>query len=142
MARTTGWRVDAGGGGAWLLSDYQGSVTTLVRLDGGAVLDSISYDAFGNITSDADPSDGGRIKFQGGEYDSITGTYLFGQDGRIYNPQTGTWNRPDPDSFAAGQSNLYEAMGNAQRMGQIRRDGGPRTGLSTALQRNTATMRR
>ena len=106
-------RVDAGGGGAWLLSDRQGSVTTLVRLDGGAVRDSITYDAFGNITNETDASQGGRIKFQGGEYDSTTGTYLFGQDGRIYNPQTGTWNRPDPIGYAAGQSNLYEAMGNA-----------------------------
>lgn len=92
-------QVDAGGGGAWLLSDYEGSVCTLVSLDATTVLDRIVYDAFGNITSDADPSDGGRIKFQGGEYDSLTATYLFGQRGRIYNPETGTWNRPDPDGL-------------------------------------------
>ena len=90
-------------------------MTRLVRRDGGAVLDSITYDAFGNITNETDPSDGGRIKFQGGEYDSLTGTYLFDLGGGMadLNPQTGTWNRPDPDGFAAGQSNLYAAMGNA-----------------------------
>ena len=110
-------RVDAGGRGAWLLSDYEGSVCTLVSLDGTTVLDRIVYDAFGNITSDADPSHGGRIKFQGGEYDSMTLTYLFGPDGRIYNPQTDTWNRPDPMGFAGGQTNLYEAMGNVPTNG-------------------------
>ncbi len=106
-------RVDAGGSGAWLLSDYEGSVCLVVSLNGASVLDSITYNAFGTITNETDASQGGRLKFQGGEYDSVTGTYVFGQRGREYDPESKRWNRPDTLGFAAGQSNLYQFVGNS-----------------------------
>ena len=103
-------QVTATGGAAWLLSDYQGSVRLVVGLTGG-VQDQVNYDAFGNITSETNPSQGSLLKFQGGQYDSVTETYQFGA--RVYGPASMRWNRVDPMGFGGGQTNLYEAMGNA-----------------------------
>jgi RHS repeat-associated protein len=102
-------RVDSSGG-AWLLSDHLGSVRVVLGLTGG-VLDQIDYDAFGNIANETDQSQGGQLKFQGGEYDAVTGNYHFGA--RDYNPEMMRWNRPDPMGFAAGDSNLYRFVDNA-----------------------------
>ena len=68
------------------------------------------YDAFGNITSQIDATAHGELGFQGGVYDVTTGLYHFEE--REYNPATGTWNRLDPKGFGAGQSNLYQFVGN------------------------------
>jgi RHS repeat-associated protein len=102
-------RVDATGG-AWLLSDHEGSVTTVVARDGSTALDQIGYDAFGNITSETDPSQGGRLKFQGGELDAVTGTYHFGA--RDYDPTARRWTSQDPIGFAGGDENLYRYVDN------------------------------
>jgi len=75
----------------------------------GNVLDVISYDAFGNITSETNPSAGGRLKFQGGEYDGATGSYYFGA--RYYDPEAMRWETEDPLGLAAGP-NLYTFANN------------------------------
>jgi RHS repeat-associated protein len=102
-------RVDASGP-AFLLGDYQGSVR-IVTNGGGAVLDQVSYDAFGNIISETDPAARGRLGFQGGELDSATGTLHFGA--REYSPEMMRWNRLDPLGFGGGDSNEYRFVGNA-----------------------------
>jgi RHS repeat-associated protein len=91
-------------GGAWLLSDQLGSVRIVENLTGG-VLDEISYDAFGNLVSETDASQHGRLGFQGGEYDTVTGTYHFGA--RNYNAATGRWDSEDPIGLNSDESNLY-----------------------------------
>jgi RHS repeat-associated protein len=102
-------RVSAGGGGAWLLSDHLGSVRVVAGLTGG-VLDEISYDAFGKITSETDPAQGGRLKYAGGELDAVTGSYHFGE--RDYSPTTQRWQTQDSLGLAAGP-NPYQYVGNA-----------------------------
>ncbi len=101
-------RVTTGGGGAWLLSDYQGSVMLVVGLTGG-VQDSIIYDGFGNITSETDPSARGELGFQGGRYDAGTGNWVFGL--REENPETQNWTTQDPSGLGP-DSNPYRFVGN------------------------------
>jgi RHS repeat-associated protein len=103
-------RVESGGGGAWLLSDHQGSVTRVVGLTGD-VLDAINYDAFGNVVSETDPTTRGELGFQGGRYDSVTGNWMFGV--REYDPGRRDWITQDPSGFAAGDANLYRYVGNS-----------------------------
>ncbi len=93
----------------WLLSDYQGSVCDVVN-NSGTVECVTVYDAFGNITSQSNASAAGRLGFQGGQTDIVTGLSLFMR--REYNSATGRWDELDPEGFAAGQSNLYEFAGN------------------------------
>jgi RHS repeat-associated protein len=103
-------RVDSSGV-EWLLTDHLGSIRDVVN-NAGTVLDAISYDAFGNILSgETDAGARGRLGFQGGELQVITGAYHFGI--REYNPQTQRWNRVDPIGWASGQSNLYQFVGNS-----------------------------
>ena len=91
------------------LSDDQGTVVDVVD-NSGNILSSEQLDAFGNIVTQTNPSTLGRLGFQGGQIDIVTGFEHFGA--REYNSATGRWDRLDPESFAAGQSNLYEFAGN------------------------------
>jgi RHS repeat-associated protein len=104
-------RVAAGGvsGSAWLLSDYQGSVTKVVGLSGG-VEDVISYDAFGNVASETNAGARGALGFQGGRYDAVTGNWMFGV--RQYDPTRRQWTTQDPTGFGGGDANLYRFGGN------------------------------
>jgi len=84
---------------SWFLTDYEGSVRNLT--DGsGNLTDTIAYDAYGNITSESNAANGGRMKWDGGEQDSETGYDRFNR--RFYNPATGSWTEQDPAAFAAG----------------------------------------
>jgi RHS repeat-associated protein len=93
-------RIGSGGSVAWYLSDHLGSIRGLMN-NSGTLLDTIAYDAYGNITSESSPTSGDRFKFAGGQYDALTGLGLFGR--RWYNPADGTWVSQDslglsPDS--------------------------------------------
>lgn len=79
----------------WYLTDRLGSVRLNVDTLGN-VLDSIYYDAFGNIpqNGESNPSNGDRFKYAGGQYDSIQAAYLFWH--RWYLPGSGRWASPDP----------------------------------------------
>ena len=59
------------------LTDHLGSIRGLENVS-GSLDDAISYDAWGNETSQSNPSAGDRYTFQGGEWDSGTGIYHFG----------------------------------------------------------------
>jgi RHS repeat-associated protein len=78
----------------------------------GTVADvpSYTYDAFGNITSETDPAEGGRLMFQGGEFDAATGEYHYGA--RDYEPAARRWTTQDPIGFWGGDPNLYRFVGN------------------------------
>jgi RHS repeat-associated protein len=102
-------RVD-GSGSAWLLSDHLGSVRVVTDA-AGSVLSTISYDAFGNTVSESAPTQTGRLKFQGGEFDTTTGLYHFGD--RWYDPATQRWTSQDPIGFGGGDENLYRFVHNA-----------------------------
>jgi len=54
---------------------------------------------------------GKLFQYTGWQYDVVTG--LDSARARWYDPGTGTWVEQDPDSFGAGDSNLYRYVGNS-----------------------------
>jgi RHS repeat-associated protein len=94
---------------SWFLTDYEGSVRNLTDSSGN-VIDTIAYDAYGNITGESSSAAGGRRKYDGGEADSETGYTFFKE--RYYNPATGSWTEQDPIAFSAGDTNLYRYASN------------------------------
>jgi RHS repeat-associated protein len=103
-------RVDTSGTTMWYLTDKLGSVREDVNTS-GSVLDSITYDSYGNILSESSPSSGDRFKFTGREWDSEIGQYYYRS--RNYAPGIGRFESEDPLGFAAGDSNLYRYVFNA-----------------------------
>ncbi|HKV96971.1 MAG TPA: RHS repeat-associated core domain-containing protein [Gammaproteobacteria bacterium] len=93
-----------GGAEYRVISDQVGSPVLIVNASTGAVAEQISYDAWGNVTSDSNPGFQ-PFGFAGGLYDRDTGFVHFGT--RDYDPQTGRWISRDPILFAGGDSNLY-----------------------------------
>jgi RHS repeat-associated protein len=92
----------------WLLTDNLGSVRAVTNSSGG-VIDSIAYDAYGNITSDSNASVGGRIKYAGYVADAVTGTDQSGP--RPYMPSAQRWMTQDPSGLGP-DSNPYRYVGN------------------------------
>ncbi len=103
----------ASGTAAWVLADRMGSVRNVTD-DTGAVIDTIAYDGYGNITSETNAANGGQYKYDGYRYDSETGLYRSDPStGRYYDPLTGKWFNPDPIRFLADDINLYRYVKNA-----------------------------
>ena len=94
---------------SWFNTDNQGSVRLITSASGSA-LDEINYDAWGNKTSESDPSAGSRYGYTGREADSNLGLQ-YNRD-RWYDAVTGTWTTQDPDGFDAGDSNLNRYVQN------------------------------
>ena len=69
------------------------------------IIKEITYDSFGNITNDTNPSFKVPFGFAGGLYDEDTGLTRFGY--RDYDAYTGKWTAKDPIDFSGGDSNLY-----------------------------------
>ncbi len=102
----------AGGTVAWILADRMGSVRNVVG-NTGAVIDTISYDGYGNITNESSPSNGGHCKYDGYRYDSETGWYRPDPTvGRYYVSSVGGWFGQDSLGFLAGDANLYRYVVN------------------------------
>jgi RHS repeat-associated protein len=102
-------RESAAGSVGWYLADRQGSVIAVT--DGaGAILDRLTYDAFGNTTSESAPASGDRYGFDGRERDIVTGQVYC--RARYYDPALGKWVSMDPEGFSAGDANLYRYVGN------------------------------
>jgi RHS repeat-associated protein len=102
-------RVDTGGNAMWYLTDKLGSVREDVN-PSGSVLDSITYDSYGNILSESSPSNGDRFKFTGREWDSEIADYFY--RARYYGPAIGRFISEDPLGFKSGDSNFYRYVFN------------------------------
>jgi RHS repeat-associated protein len=98
-----------GQGLAWYLTDHLGSVRAIAE-GSGAIVDEITYDSFGNIVLETNPTWGDRIKFTGREWDGEAGLYYY--RARMYDPASGRFVSADPIGFAAGDANLYRYVGN------------------------------
>ncbi|MEA3491148.1 MAG: RHS repeat-associated core domain-containing protein [Campylobacterota bacterium] len=70
-----------------------------------AIVKEITYDTYGNVLSDSNPSFKVPFGFAGGLYDTDTKLTRFGY--RDYDAYTGKWTAKDPIGFAGGDSNLY-----------------------------------
>jgi RHS repeat-associated protein len=95
---------------AWYLTDRQGSVRNLQSYDGSMALDTITYDAFGQVASESSPAHGDAYKYNGYVYDGPVGLYYV--RARYYDAATGRWNAQDPIAFAGGDANLYRYVDN------------------------------
>ena len=93
------------------IKDRLGSVCALVD-SSGAVVDSYTYDAWGNAQSAVGnglSAIGNRYLFQGREFSFATGLYNF--RARWYDPASGRWLSKDPIGLEGGL-NLYAFCGN------------------------------
>jgi RHS repeat-associated protein len=86
------------------VSDHLGSPRVIVDTSNGNVVETISYDEFGN------PQDSLTVPltpfgFAGGLYDKDTGLVRFGA--RDYDASVGRWTSKDPIRFDGGSINLY-----------------------------------
>jgi RHS repeat-associated protein len=104
----------------WMLTDHQGSVTSVLSHDSGqtSVVQALTYTAFGAIGSIRDGQGNAvtagpisRFAYTGREFDPETGDYYY--RARYYDPQTGRFLSQDPIGFAAGDMNLYRYVGNS-----------------------------
>jgi RHS repeat-associated protein len=92
-----GARISSSGTVAWYLTDFQGSVMALTD-NSGVVQNQNTYDAFGNIVNQTNPSFSDRFLYAG-EPTNITAK-LSDNDARWYNTATGNWMRQDPDGLS------------------------------------------
>ena len=88
------------GGATYYLSYDQVGSLRLVADGSGNVVKRISYDSFGNILEDTNPSFTIPFGFAGGLHDHDTGLVRFGY--RDYDPEVGRWTAKDPIGFAWG----------------------------------------
>ena len=102
-------RISASGTVAWYLTDRLGSVRVLTDATGD-VIDRITYDGFGNIIAETNPSASDRYLWTGREFDRVTGLQY--NRARYYNPTIGRWTTEDPIGFAGGDTNLYRYVRN------------------------------
>jgi RHS repeat-associated protein len=100
--------VEEGGNTYRVVTDQNGSPLLVVNSKSGAVADAITYDPWGQVTSQTAP---GMVPFgfDGGLVDPETGLVHFGA--RDYDPTTGRWTGPDPIGFAGGDADLYRYVG-------------------------------
>lgn len=94
----------------WALTDHQGTVRVLLD-NTGAVVNQISYDAFGNVTVQTNAGKSFRFTYTGCEYDPETGNYYY--RARYYDSASGSFLTTDPVGFNAGDSNLYRYVANS-----------------------------
>ena len=93
----------------WYQTDRLGSVIGVTDAS-GAVVDTITYDAFLNIQTESNSTVSGNLLGQGMVYYRYTGLYAAGP--RQENPLTAKWIQFDPSGFSAGDYDLTRAMGN------------------------------
>jgi len=88
----------------YLHYDQVGSLRAITDTNHNIVKE-ITYDTFGNILSDSNPTLKIPFRFAGGLYDIDTKLTRFGY--RDYDSFTGKWTAKDPIGFDGGDSNLY-----------------------------------
>ncbi len=103
-------RISSGGTAAWLLVDRMGSLRNVID-NTGKLIDTISYDGFGNF-SESNSANGGAYKYAGYRYDPETGLFLSEMSDRPYNSFIGRFTKEDDIGIAGGDPNLFRYCGN------------------------------
>ena len=88
----------------YLHYDQVGSLRTVTDTSHN-IIKEVSYDTFGTLLTDSNPSFNIPFGFAGGLYDTDTKLTRFGY--RDYDAYVGKWTAKDPIDFAGGDSNLY-----------------------------------
>jgi len=117
---------DANGTKYYLHYDQVGSLRAISDTSHNIVKE-ITYDTYGNMLTDSNPSFTIPFGFAGGLYDADTKLTRFGY--RDYDAYTGKWTAKDPIGFSGGDSNLYgyvlgDPVGGFDPDGLINRNGG------------------
>jgi RHS repeat-associated protein len=94
----------------WALADHQGSVRDVTGSQ-GTVLNHLTYDSYGQVTSETHPELDFRFGYTGRERDEETGLYYY--RARYFDPAPGTFVSEDPLGFGAGDSNVYRYVSNS-----------------------------
>ena len=100
---------NADGSVYWALGDNLGSVRYVLDNDGN-VINAITYNSFGEITSESNPDIDFRFGYTGREFDEETGQYYY--RARYYDPTVGRFISEDTIGFDGGDTNLYRYVGN------------------------------
>ncbi len=101
---------NASGQVLWALSNNQGTVRDLVDST-GTIQNHITYDSFGQITTQTNTAVDFRFGYTGRELDQETGQYYY--RARYYDAGVGRFISEDPIGFTAGDANLYRYVGNS-----------------------------
>jgi RHS repeat-associated protein len=104
---------DSPAGMVWSLADRLGSIDTLTDKDGN-VVDKRSFDSFGRVLSQMNPSVSFRYGYTARERDLESGLSYY--RARYYDPQVGRFISVDPMGFEAGDTNLYRYVGNSSTL--------------------------
>jgi RHS repeat-associated protein len=94
----------------WHLTNHLGTVYDLVD-NSGKSINHLSYDSFGNVIFQTNPTVDNHYLFTGREFDSETGLYYY--RARYFNPEIGRFIEEDPIEFASGDTNFYRYVGNS-----------------------------
>ncbi|KAI9129302.1 FG-GAP-like repeat-containing protein [Acaryochloris sp. CCMEE 5410] len=94
----------------WALADNQGTIRDVIDNDGN-VLNHVTYDSFGQITSETNPETDFRFGYTGREFDEETGKYFY--RARYYDARVGKFISEDPIGFSAGDVNLSRYVFNS-----------------------------
>jgi RHS repeat-associated protein len=101
---------DSPTGMVWSLGDRLGSISLLADA-GGVVVDKRTFDSFGRVLSESNPSVKFRYGYTGRETDGETGLDYY--RARYYDAGNGRFISVDPAGFGAGDTNLYRYVGNS-----------------------------
>ena len=106
-----GWLARANSTGTnWYLSDRLGSITGLTDSNGN-VINTNTYDSYGRVLYQTNPSVADSLTFTGREYDSETGLFYF--RARYYSPDLGRFISEDPIGFDSCDDNIYRFTENS-----------------------------
>ena len=100
----------ANGDVQWMLTDHLGTVRDVVN-NGGAVVNHLKYDSYGNVIAESNPSVKTRYKYTGREFDSETEMQY--NRARYYDAAIGRFLSEDPIGFAGKDVNLYRYVSNS-----------------------------
>ena len=100
-------------GMVWSLSDRLGTVDTLTDAS-GVVVDKRTFDSFGRVLSETNPSVSFRYGYTGRERDLESGLEYY--RARYYDAANGVFISVDPMGFGAGDTNLYRYVGNSSTL--------------------------
>ncbi len=96
----------------WLLTDHLGTTRDLVDSSGG-VVNHLTYDSFGKVIAQTEPSGNTRYLYTGREFDPEIDLYHY--RARTYDATLGRFAQRDPIGFKGGW-NLYEYVHSAPTM--------------------------
>ena len=116
----------------WALTDHLNTVRDIAKYDPGtdttSVVNHLAYDAFGNVTSETDPTVDSLFLYTARPFDEDTG--LQNNLNRWYDPAVGRWLSEDP---IEADDNLYRYCGNSPAiyvdptgLWKVKRSGAPK----------------